>query len=440
MCLFCRPSSGTQRLRQRRPTSPEERLVGVPDLILVNATVLTMDAEPAEAHAVAAREGFVQAVGGNDAIAARRGRTTRIIDLEGSVLAPGFIAPDLKKSPCDFLAWQVVSPPQGAAGDVRNYLSSTVAPPMFGEPTFVGIDGEGPVPEALVVDHLATMFAAKPLLLDTGRRAFLNAPMRAVLGETLVDRLSCADTGGTLAATDRLDELLSETSAVLDYSAAAARSVLQARLQDTARAGFTTVLDRRFGSIAGRHELDAACTVAKRRNVSRLHVTADTRLREVWNGVLPEGDLRLTVAGARLTLRAGDEAAREDAELLDAAGWQIVFDVADADGLHAAIELCERLARSGGQCHHRIDAPPGLDIPSTATRFVSPGPDLPSGEEGIRQRLEALTAGAARRHGIEHYAGTIARGRAADMVALQRDAFRDGVISIGRCWIEGIEI
>ena len=67
-----------------------------PDLILTGGTILTMDAARPEAEAVAIRQGVIQAVGSAGEVLARRGRSTRIMPLDGRALVPGFIGSGLR--------------------------------------------------------------------------------------------------------------------------------------------------------------------------------------------------------------------------------------------------------------------------------------------------------------------------------------------------------
>jgi predicted amidohydrolase YtcJ len=61
------------------------------DLILVNGKVITMDADNAEAEAVAMAQGRFCAVGSDEEVRAMAGEGTEIIDLGGKVVLPGFI-------------------------------------------------------------------------------------------------------------------------------------------------------------------------------------------------------------------------------------------------------------------------------------------------------------------------------------------------------------
>ena len=61
------------------------------DLLFVNGRVLTIDANRPRAESVAVRDGKILAAGSNDELAGLRGSATRVINLDGATLMPGFI-------------------------------------------------------------------------------------------------------------------------------------------------------------------------------------------------------------------------------------------------------------------------------------------------------------------------------------------------------------
>jgi len=62
-----------------------------PDMILTNGKVITMDADKPEAEAVSVVQDKIRAVGTDEEIRATAGESTKIIDLKGKVVLPGFI-------------------------------------------------------------------------------------------------------------------------------------------------------------------------------------------------------------------------------------------------------------------------------------------------------------------------------------------------------------
>ncbi|MEX1157734.1 MAG: amidohydrolase family protein [Thermomicrobiales bacterium] len=61
------------------------------DVLFVNGRVLTIDSRRPRAEAVAVRDGKILAVGSSDELAGVRSAKTRVIDLDGATLMPGFI-------------------------------------------------------------------------------------------------------------------------------------------------------------------------------------------------------------------------------------------------------------------------------------------------------------------------------------------------------------
>ena len=61
------------------------------DLVLRDATIATLDPLQPEAQALAVRDGKILAVGGNESISRYIGKQTRVLDLHGAFVTPGFV-------------------------------------------------------------------------------------------------------------------------------------------------------------------------------------------------------------------------------------------------------------------------------------------------------------------------------------------------------------
>ncbi len=99
MCRFCEQAS----LGEQAPYDPQLGRGGFlpganlpPDLILCDGPILTMDDAQPEATAVAIGQGVIRAVGRTEEVMARRGRATRVVNLEGRAVLPGFIGNGLR--------------------------------------------------------------------------------------------------------------------------------------------------------------------------------------------------------------------------------------------------------------------------------------------------------------------------------------------------------
>jgi predicted amidohydrolase YtcJ len=78
----------------QQPTAPPPELLAYPSLILFNGKVLTVDAGFTVAQAVAVRDGRILSVGTTAEVRRLAGPETRMIDLAGRTVVPGFIDSD----------------------------------------------------------------------------------------------------------------------------------------------------------------------------------------------------------------------------------------------------------------------------------------------------------------------------------------------------------
>ena len=67
------------------------QLAATPDLIVINADVRTSDKSKDRANAFAVKDSKFIAVGNTDEILSMSGESTRVIDVNGNTVVPGFI-------------------------------------------------------------------------------------------------------------------------------------------------------------------------------------------------------------------------------------------------------------------------------------------------------------------------------------------------------------
>ncbi|HVL69700.1 MAG TPA: amidohydrolase family protein [Vicinamibacterales bacterium] len=97
--LTLAPCAYTASAQEPRSASPRAsavppELLSYAELILVNGKILTVDADFTVAEAVAVRNGRILLVGASDAVRQFAGPGTRVIDLQGRSVVPGFIDSD----------------------------------------------------------------------------------------------------------------------------------------------------------------------------------------------------------------------------------------------------------------------------------------------------------------------------------------------------------
>jgi predicted amidohydrolase YtcJ len=78
----------------------------MPDLIINNGKIVTVDRDFSIAQAVAVKNGKIIAVGKNDAIKSLSGKNTKIIDLRGKMILPG-----INDTHCHISDWALTRPP-----------------------------------------------------------------------------------------------------------------------------------------------------------------------------------------------------------------------------------------------------------------------------------------------------------------------------------------
>lgn len=102
MCRFCEQAAFGQNLRYDPQLGRGGLVPGAnmpPDLILHGGAILTMDPLRPVVGAIAIREGVIQHMGEADDLIPGRGRMTRVTDLAGKAILPGFVATGLRLPP-----------------------------------------------------------------------------------------------------------------------------------------------------------------------------------------------------------------------------------------------------------------------------------------------------------------------------------------------------
>jgi predicted amidohydrolase YtcJ len=111
---------------------PRAQTVPAADLVLVNGTILTVDAADAIAQAIAVANGKIVAVGTSDAVKAHIGPQTEVIDLRGRTATPGLIDTHVHFSEADAL-YSVELSDAASIGDVLARVRDQVAKAKPGE-------------------------------------------------------------------------------------------------------------------------------------------------------------------------------------------------------------------------------------------------------------------------------------------------------------------
>lgn len=463
MCLFCGTggSGGLGYSRPRASLAPSDPLQGPADVILRGGDIVTMDGA-CVADAMSVRNGLVQSIGALDAVLAHKGRCTRMIDLDGRAVAPGFVMPQIRKDPVDFLDWQVFDP-EGAGGDLRGHLERSIATSLFAQPLYIKVwpsPGEDP-DLARLLRLMTELFGTTPMAVwpHGGEGGYVNPAMLARAGGAKATAMP-AQCGDFLRVED-IAGLLRPLAKDAGHTVKSLARLLSATVDNAASRGYTTLVDRELGSVAGAFEISAASQVMQGRRRARLHGAAHRRLREEWDGALPAeiDPAMLCVSSALVDLREPSGDAREEVAALDRAGWRIVFTgIGDHGDIDTVLELCAGLTATAasGRCH-RIETnvtpderqkallnetglvhAPYCDAEAvSAARIV-----LEECADGSKRvgALRSLTTQAAGLGGVDHVAGVIAVGRKADFALLDNSPLAVGPVRVCGTWVEGIPV
>ncbi len=160
-------------------------------LIITNADIITMDPAGSRAEAVAVTDGVITAVGTTTEVAAAAGPDTQIIDLAGSVLAPGFVeAHGHVLLMAQFLATNIADVRSFTCptwNDVAEAIKQKVAQTPRGQAVLVygfdGIDHGRVAPTSTELDEF-TVDHPMVLLSFTGHSATVNSAALRLAGIT----------------------------------------------------------------------------------------------------------------------------------------------------------------------------------------------------------------------------------------------------------------
>lgn len=246
---------------------------GPADLIFQGGTVLTQDARWPRVAALAVRGDRILAVGSKTHVAAHRGPKTKIIDLAGRTLAPGFVEPHMHGTSVFFDDWLDLSPfTTATVGEALDKVRAEAAR----TPAGAWIRGQGFDPALqpggpITLDRLDAAAPDHPLILveGNGHVAYAN---RAALALAKVDETTpdppqgriIRDPDGRLTGRFEEPPAMGLLLRILpQMSLAEYRRRLRRLLDKAASVGCTSLHDCGVGSIYQGAELDALAEVMK---------------------------------------------------------------------------------------------------------------------------------------------------------------------------------
>ena len=361
-------------------------LRGPADVILRGGPILTLRDGADVAPSVAVRAGRIQGVGDEQSVLAFRGRLTRMIDLDGRALLPGFVIADWHPPLsilCDWLEARETSAPMLAAATAER-------------------SGEW---LALMVDGSAE---------DRSRATFITGASRpAVMVDRTGSVLAASAAAGTVAreldlgrletspqAAPHISRLLPALLRHLTVSRDATRARLRALLSEAARGGVTTIRFCGFGALAEDDAPDFVRSAAGESPPLRLRGTVDA-------------DLALQSLGSRLAPGFGDDMFRVDT----ATHW---IDGAKADARELANTVIA-LRKRGWRVTFHADASDAVDLALDAFSIAASAATLLGAADGIERRGPLPAGGWVRLRrlglstGLIMDEGVVPNGAAADL-------------------------
>lgn len=474
------------------PLDPNEigELAGSADVILRGGPILTFGAIP-EAEAVAVKAGRIQFVGPVADAMERRGRLTRVIDLDGRTLAPGFVIADWHP-PLSVLCDWCDLPAAPTAAMLAEALSRTIRAGRE-EWLIFRLDAD----QDALLDWVNLDLPPCPsptIIIDRTGWILIANPAARKLGASGAPTLT---KDSRLTSPMHVSMLLPTLLKGVAASSEPLRRRMKTHLREIAAHGVTTLRICGLGTIGGAGDFATIRNIADEQPGLRLRGAVDLpfalRARDFdlepglgddlcridtasgWVDSFSENlaqDVRLArVGGWRVTLHANDASGVDDALGIFEAASSDRFPYAEGDGLDCHIpptpETANRLAVLGlslGLTPKEETAEPRYEgwLQPARSIAVSCGlramagaiSPLDAAAAAIRggsgayawgTALHGVTIGPAQRCGVGGILGSIETGKYADFVFLDSDPREVGAdaMSAIRCletWIAGREV
>jgi len=441
-----------------------EDLKGPADVILRGGPIITMLRSGEVVAAMALRAGRIQRLGDENDVLPLRGRLTRLIDLEGRAVTPGFINAHWHTPLsllCDWLDW------------IDPASSETVLAAGRSQPEewlVVRCARKDTDARASARNALGRIERPAVLVDDACDVVFANAAAHARPG-------AAAALAAGAAAPAHVSLLLSQFAERLAVSRQPLTARLRGAFEDLARYGYTTVRFCGLGGLMGQGDIDLARAALDGPNILRVRGALDMSLlvgpanatrsagfgddtfrvdtvtawigdSESENANCIRAACECRARGWRVTLHAQGEAAIGAAVAGFAAMDRGPERLTGADGLEISLRDGERGVRlSAGRRFSlgltddepsEVDAPTvvraleAADMPFSISldRMVGVAGPLESlaaapresrGDVSMIDRLPIVTAWAARRCGVDAILGVLDVGRHADLAFLDAD-------------------
>lgn len=418
---------------------------GPADVILRNAAIVTMNPRRPTAEAMSIRRGFVQSLGSLAEVMPHRARMTRLVDLGGRHVVPGLVGSRLATDPADLFDWIDLD----AAGALGRPGLPDAASVSTSQALFVRVAGAG----AELLGRLPAA-AAMPLSvsLSADGACYLNPAMAERLPAAIADRARGDWPGGFVA---RIDIALLAAALQAAGWRLEVRRMAERAIARSARAGFTAVRERNPGALGGLAELRHLQERAAARHRLRIHATATEALRrQSGRAIAPSAShdalFRFVAASIDLPAPRPCDRLREEVAALEAEGFEVEFDVREAEGFHQAIDLASGIGSAASRRRrriisaHRPDAAVLRGLGRAGLVLAPPRRASPRrGATGIEQMLRDLTAEAGLDRQLRAASGRLEVGRHADMTVFEHPP-ASGRALVGapgvETWIEGIPV